>query len=82
MSTFNIEFDEDLEILESLLLRMVDVESQDADYNWCADYLDWNQLGARTWLEIGDCYTMMAEHILTIQQPYLWDNQYCPIEPP
>lgn len=48
MSTFNIEFDEDLEILESLLLRMVDVESQDADYNWCADYLDWNQLGART----------------------------------
>ena len=35
---FNIEFDNDIEILESLPIRMVGIESQEATYNWHADY--------------------------------------------
>ena len=69
-------------MLESLPLRMVEIESRDeTNEDWRADYFDWDQLGARTRPELGDCYAMMAEFILTIKQPYPRDERYCPIEP-
>ena len=70
---FNIEFDE-VEVLDSLLLGMLEFEGLGAPSNWCASYPDWDQLGARTRPEIGDCYAMMAEYILTTQQPYPGDE--------
>ena len=70
-SNFNIKFDNKVNILESLPLRMIEVEQQNDGKNWQADYLDWDQLGAQMQPGIGDCYAMMAEYILTIQQPYL-----------
>ena len=66
-SNFNVEFEDDIEVLDSLPLGMVELK---VTYNWRADYPDWDQLGARTRPELEDCYAMMAEYILTIQQPY------------
>ena len=69
-------------MLESLLLGMVEIESRDeTNEDWHADYPDWDQLGARTRPELGDCWAMMAEFILTIKQPYPGDERYCPIKP-
>ena len=81
-SNFSIEFDNEVKVLESLPLGMVIFESQEAANNWCTSYLDWDQLGAQTWSEIGDCYAMMAEYILTIQQLYPRDECYHPVSPP
>ena len=81
MSNFNIEFDSKVDILESLPLRMIEVKKQNNGNNRQADYPDWDQLEAQTQPEIGDCYAMMAEYILTIQQPYPGDEQYHPIKP-
>ena len=55
MSNFNIELDNEVDILESLPLGMIEVKQRNDGDNWQADYLDWNQLGAQTWPEIGDC---------------------------
>ena len=45
-SNFNIEFDNKVEVLESLPLGMVGFESQEATDNWHTSYPDWDQLGA------------------------------------
>lgn len=81
-SNLNIEFDDRVKVLESLPLGMVEVESWDEFHNWHANYPQWDQLGAWTQSKIGDCYAMMAEYILTIQQPYPRDKWYCPIDLP
>jgi hypothetical protein len=82
MSNFNIEFEEEVEVLESLPLGMVELKSQEVTYDWHANYSDWDQLRARTQPRLRDCYAMMAKYILTIQQPYPGDERYCSIEPP
>ena len=73
-SNFNIEFNNEVNILESLPLGIIEVEKWNNGNNWRADYPEWDQLGAPMRPEIGDCYAMMAEYILTIQQPYLRDE--------
>ena len=60
MSNFDIEFNNEIDILESLPLGMIEVKKQNVGNNWQGDYPDWDQLGAQMQPEIGDCYAMMA----------------------
>ena len=78
-SNFNMEFDEGVEVLDSLPLGMVELQESDHSENeWRDNYPEWDQLGARARPVVGDCYAMMAEYILTIQQPYPGDEGYKP----
>jgi hypothetical protein len=80
-SNFNVEFDDSVKVLESLPLRMVKVERWEAMNNWCNHYLEWDQPGAPTQTELGNCYLMIAEYILTILQPYPRDERFRLIKP-
>ena len=55
-SNFNIEFNNEVDILESLPLGMMEVKKQNIGNNWQADYPDWNQLGAWKRPEIRNCW--------------------------
>ena len=82
-SDFNIEFNDEVEVLESLPLGMMELETwNQPKTNWRETYPAWDQLGAKARPIIGDCYAMMAEYILTYQQPYSRDDLYSPIDPP
>jgi hypothetical protein len=82
-SNFNIEFDNEVEVLESLPLGMMELDAPEVPVdNWRQDYPEWDQLGVRARPVVGDCYAMMAEYILTLQQPYPGDGNYTASTPP
>ena len=91
-STFSVEpvpaagteSDDHSEILDSLPLGAVSLETDDPELpihhwpasDWRERYPHWNNPGILPCRELGDCYAMVAEAILTTQQPYPGDELF------
>ncbi|KAF8816246.1 hypothetical protein BYT27DRAFT_7050322, partial [Phlegmacium glaucopus] len=93
-AAFNIEpvskpendWDDLVEILDSLPIGAVSFESSDENQNssappetfqkWRDNYLYWDKTGVAARSMIGDCYAMLAESILTSEQPFPGDSAY------
>ena len=90
-STFNVEpiqlmDDESDEILDSLPLGSISFE-ESSQYSpiecgpvndWRDRYPYWSEPGIHARSEIRDCFVMVADTILTLQQPYPGDEIYDP----
>lgn len=76
-----------VEILDSLPLRAVEFDHNCEDIipahheselqnDWRKRYLYWSKPNIHARREIGDCYALVAEAILTLQQPYPGDELF------
>ena len=71
------ETDSDEEILTSMLVGSVNMRLDDIPEKvkgWQKWYPSWQHPQALAREEIGNCYEMMAEYLLTTLQPYLGDE--------
>ena len=74
------------EILDSMPVGVIglaidsDFEITESNYNWRENYPLWQHAGTMAREQLGDCFCIAMEYILTISQPYPgddhWDKNY------
>jgi hypothetical protein len=79
MTNFNIEMvtkredsDELMEIHDEITMSAIGLPAE----NWCKVYPQWNQDHISACRQLGDCYAMVVEALLTKEQPYPGDDKY------
>ena len=80
------DMEDSVEVLDSLPLGALSFDSIGKDggssvlfwplAEWREHYPRWNEPGILARSEIGDCYAMQADSVLTLEQPYPGDERY------